>query len=364
MALNTVTLKWNVTDLIQSGLAATLFITPTAQMADAADHIEIPAVPQQVTFYGTGQLPGIVANDDTQILPAGTGYLISVVAASGRVIIPQFQAQILFANGAIQWLDALAPVPVVTTGFQYLPLPSGVPGAGQVPAATGAGEASAWETLTAALVGADAAGAAAAVQALAALRSNNLTDLASVAAARANLGAGVPSGIVPSGAIAQSIPLWFATSSAALATISGTLYLQGITLGAGELISNITYAIGSASGSGLTHGWFVLLNSALLQVAHTADQTSGNMAVNSAVTKALVTPYTTPAAGSYFMGFMAVATGQPSLAGSGSTEAGSAFLVYPNAGASSTGLSTPGTDGVTTYAAMSAAGAVPYGYVS
>lgn len=162
MALSTVTLKWSIPDLIQSGLSGTLSIVPTAQLADVTDHELIPAVARTVTFSGgTGQLAGIVANDNANILPAGTGYLITVVASNGQVIVPQFQTQILTANGATQWLDQLAIVPVVTTAFQYLPLPSGTAAAGAVPAATGAGEASAWTQLTALGVGAAPLGAGA-----------------------------------------------------------------------------------------------------------------------------------------------------------------------------------------------------------
>lgn len=151
MALNTVTLKWSIPDLIQSGLSGTLTITPSAEMSDTTDHELIPVYPRSVSFSGgTGQLAGIVGNDDAQILPAGTGYVISVVAENGQTIVAPFTTQILFATGAIQWLDQLATVPVVSTSFQYLPLPSGTPASGQVPVATGTGEASAWTTLAAA----------------------------------------------------------------------------------------------------------------------------------------------------------------------------------------------------------------------
>lgn len=178
MTLNTVTLQWDLSDLTQSGLSATLTITPTAQMSDTADHVLIPAVARSVRFpYGTGQLAGIVANDNGSIQPAGTGYLITVVADNGQVLVPQFQTQVNFANGATQWLDQLAVVPVVTTSYQYLPLPSGTPQAGQVPVATGTGEGSGWDDVSAGVtsvnghtgavtlgpadIGADASGAAA-----------------------------------------------------------------------------------------------------------------------------------------------------------------------------------------------------------
>ena len=145
MTLSTVTLNWDLTDLIEAALEGTLSITPTAQMSDTADHILIPPVARTWKFTGgTGSLAGIVANDNASVLPQGTGYLISVTDENGKVIVPQFQTQLLSANGATQWLDALATVPVVTTSYQYLPVPSGTPAAGQVPGATGAGEASAW----------------------------------------------------------------------------------------------------------------------------------------------------------------------------------------------------------------------------
>ena len=155
MTLNTVTLRWDLTDLIESGLSATLSIMPTAQLSDITDHLLIPPVARTVNFAGgTGQLAGIVANDNAAITPSGTGYLISVVAANGVVIVPQLQTQILFANGATQWLDQLVTVPVVTTSYQYLPLPSGTPAADTIPVATGAGEATAWQSRTVATVAA------------------------------------------------------------------------------------------------------------------------------------------------------------------------------------------------------------------
>ena len=149
MALSTVTLKWDLTDLIQAGVQAVLSITPTAQLSDSTDHVLIPPVARRVSFFGgAGELPGIVANDNANVLPAGTGYLISVTAASGQVLVPQFQTQILTANGATQWLDALAVVPVVATSYQYLPLTTGAPADGQVPVFTGAGYATAPGTIS------------------------------------------------------------------------------------------------------------------------------------------------------------------------------------------------------------------------
>ena len=113
MALNTVTLTWDLTSLIQSGLQATLYITPTAELIDVGDSLVFPPVTVPVNFTGTGQLKGIVANDNVAITPSGAAYSIYVAAVNGQVIIPQFTTQILFSGGATQDLSKLVPVPGV-----------------------------------------------------------------------------------------------------------------------------------------------------------------------------------------------------------------------------------------------------------
>lgn len=134
MALSTVTLKWDVTDLVQSGVQAVLSIIPTALLSDTAGHALVAAAPRRVQFAGgTGQLTGIVAND-SGVLPPNAGYLISVATAGGAVLVPQFQTVLNYADadGGVLWLDQLATVPVVATGQQYVPLPGNAPSEGNV----------------------------------------------------------------------------------------------------------------------------------------------------------------------------------------------------------------------------------------
>lgn len=145
MALNTVTLTWDFTDLIRSGITAVLTLQPTAVLTDTTDNMIIPEVARSVTFGGgTGQLAGIIANDNAAIAPAGTGYLVTVVA--GGMTLLSETVIINFSAGATQDLADLVPASSVTALAQYLPLPSGTPSAGQVPLATGSGETSAWGT--------------------------------------------------------------------------------------------------------------------------------------------------------------------------------------------------------------------------
>jgi hypothetical protein len=120
MSLNTVTLTWDLTDLLQSGESATLVIEPTAQLVDVADGLIVAQTARQVAFTGgTGQLAGIVANDDVNISPSGTGYTITVTTAAGQLIYSQ-TVVIAYANGATQKLSSLTPAENTVTYASFL----------------------------------------------------------------------------------------------------------------------------------------------------------------------------------------------------------------------------------------------------
>lgn len=176
---------------------------------------------------------------------------------------------------------------------------------------------------------------------------------------------GPPSGSAPTGAIAETIPRW-ACGSSTNTFVSGTLYLQAIWLQAGQTVSSITFMSGGTAATTPTHWWFALVDKNYVLRGHTADQTTGAFAANTAFTKALVTPYVATYTGLHYVGIMMTATGMPTL-----TEAGinmiNASVASPSAGGQSTaGLTTPGTDGTTVYATVTnnAAFAVMYAYVS
>jgi parallel beta-helix repeat protein len=144
MTLNTVTLTWDLTDLLQGGIRATLSLTPNAVLTDATNHVVIPEVQRSAQFSsGTGSLAGIIACDNGTILPGGWAYTLTVSVLGQGQLLKQ-TVQINFANGATQDLSTLIPLSPAPALLSYLPLPSGTPAAGQVPVATGSVEASAW----------------------------------------------------------------------------------------------------------------------------------------------------------------------------------------------------------------------------
>lgn len=126
MALNTVTLTWDLADFLQAVITdqCTISVTPTFLVADTVDNLIIPAVPRSVAFSaGIGSMSGIVANDNGQLTPAGSTYTISVLNRStGQNIVGPFTAAINRSNGATQDLSFLYQNQSFTypSFFQYL----------------------------------------------------------------------------------------------------------------------------------------------------------------------------------------------------------------------------------------------------
>ena len=171
-------------------------------------------------------------------------------------------------------------------------------------------------------------------------------------------------GRAPVGAITQTIdPVLINTSG--IAQVSGTLYLYAVTLEAGRVVTDLNFLIGTTNGLTLTHGWAALLNSSYLQLAHSADITSGNLAGASEIqTYTLTAPYVPQATALYWLAICTVASTQPTLAGYGTPQGTSGGTALPVAGPATTGLSGPGTDGSTSYEAITANSDPAYAYVS
>lgn len=170
------------------------------------------------------------------------------------------------------------------------------------------------------------------------------------------------------GSLAQTA-IWYTCTSASTPT-SGTLYLMCITLGAGQSVGHIGFCTGATAASGPTHWWANLLDQGRVQQAHSADQTSTALPASMWQNLAMVTPYTATYSGLFYVGLTVVtSTTQPTILTPSGTPDGQ-FVTGTNAptplpgGLSSTGLTTPGTDGTTQYANPTAAGPVFFMYVS
>lgn len=117
-------------------------LTPTTQI-DASDEMLVVPDPIVAAFHVSGPPQvDLIPTDNTDFLPAGWAWSITFSGNTGRLPFTFFLDSEL---GTPQNLSAQAPVFDVTTMAAYLPLPSGTPAEGDVPTATGTGEATTWQ---------------------------------------------------------------------------------------------------------------------------------------------------------------------------------------------------------------------------
>lgn len=160
---------------------------------------------------------------------------------------------------------------------------------------------------------------------------------------------------------AETIPRGTITSSAALSA-SGTLFVTAIGLPKGLALNGLGFYTGGTPLTGLSHGWYVLLDNNRVVRAATADQTSGSWlsVANTDYPLLISGSYTTSYSGQYYIGIMAVATGMPSIATGGGVNAGAAGKSLIFCGLSSTGQTTPPSNG-STLAAITVNGSYNFG---
>lgn len=143
MSLNYVTLVLDLYDaqgnVVTTGAAA---FTPSVTLTDPG--VEwIPPAPIPAVFHAGG-LPQVrlLATDSSSATPGGWTWGVAFTGVPGNPA--PFSFFLPFSGGATQYLSALAQVPAVTPTAAYMPLPAGVASAGNIPIAIGGGEASAW----------------------------------------------------------------------------------------------------------------------------------------------------------------------------------------------------------------------------
>lgn len=164
--------------------------------------------------------------------------------------------------------------------------------------------------------------------------------------------------MVPAGALQESIPR--IQAQAAISPSTGQVTVTAIPLPAGTVVANITLCTGGAIPSGVTHGWYALLDSTGKVLAVSADTTAGwNNA--SLITLAMAASFTVSVSGLYYLAASVTATGMPTFMGF-SASAGQAYSKTPVL--AGTGGTVNAPPAVNTTLTVAAGTNVAYGYVS
>lgn len=176
------------------------------------------------------------------------------------------------------------------------------------------------------------------------------------------------SGPMP-GALSETSDRYLCSSSASPS--SGVLTIMQIALQAGETVGHIGFGTGTTPTTNATHWWAALLDVAYTQQAHSADQGAVNLTASNWYSLAMVTPYTAAYTGVFYLALMiAVSAGSvasilaPAVTPDAQFITGSGIPTPLLGGASTTALTTPGTDGSTVYIAPTAATPAYYMYAA
>lgn len=152
---------------------------------------------------------------------------------------------------------------------------------------------------------------------------------------------------------------------------SGTLVLMSVSMAAGQQIGHIGWCTGSQAAVNPVHWWACLLDSAFTLQAHTADQLTAPMPASTWQLLPTVAPYVSTYTGVYYLGLMVATSAgtQPSVLAptfspiiqliTGANNPGPLL-----GGPSTTGLTAPGTDGGTVYAAPTTVAQALYMYAT
>lgn len=144
----------------------------------------------------------------------------------------------------------------------------------------------------------------------------------------------------PTGALAETFDRALATTNTS-AAVSGTLFLQGIYLNAGQLVSNIGIISATTAAGTPTNYFFALYDGARALRAQSANQTTTAWTANTAKTLAMTSAYRVPTSGMYYIGYFMTATTVATLHGGPAKANAVVSSTVPILhGTSSTGLTT------------------------
>lgn len=170
----------------------------------------------------------------------------------------------------------------------------------------------------------------------------------------------------PSGALSSTIDGRLSASATTAAMTSGTVYECAIPLDSGVTVSNVSLFVTTAEATG-THAWVGLADNTNKLVAVSADHTAATYfgPIDTVVTTALVSPYTTTYDGLYYVVVCTAATTMPAFAAAPAmTHAALASVAPKVCGSSLTGQTTPPTVNTALGTITGTAGHQFYAYVS
>lgn len=144
------------------------------------------------------------------------------------------------------------------------------------------------------------------------------------------------------GTIAETIPRELCMEvNTAIPNASGTLFLQGINLVSGQLVSSISIMSATTAANTPTNWFFALYDVNRVLRAVSANQTTTAWAANTMKTLAMTTPYRIPTSGVYYIGLMMTATATITTKGNTARTASQlAALTPPTQGTSTGSLTT------------------------
>jgi hypothetical protein len=144
-----------------------------------------------------------------------------------------------------------------------------------------------------------------------------------------------------SGTLAESMPREICPEVNTTVAASGTLFMQAISLVAGQLISNVIASSATTAAGTPTNYMFGLYDGSRNLLAQTANQTTTAWAANTIKTIALTSSYRVLTSGLYYIGYFMTATTVITMKGGTAKTGGQLAATAPILhGTSSTGLTT------------------------
>lgn len=167
----------------------------------------------------------------------------------------------------------------------------------------------------------------------------------------------------PTGALAETVPRNVRLDNATILSSDATLYLFGIPLVAGQVVTSATFISGGTPLNTGSNQWFALYSGARALLKVTNDDTNGAWPANTPKTLTFAGgTYTVATTGTHYLGIMVKASTRPTLYAAASATA--ITSVVPIQAGSSTGSLTDPASAPDPAAALTAVANVPYAYVS